>query len=452
MKVAKFGGSSVANATQIKKVCDIIRTDLDRKFVVVSAPGKRFKDDIKMTDLLINLGEAYLSETDYESTLIHIEKRFAEIIQDLTLPMSLLEDIRQTILKALHSDVPDNMKMDALKSIGEDSSAKIVSAYLTETDLTSHYVNPKDAGIIVSDEPGNAQILPESFEKLYLLREREGIIVIPGFFGYTIDNKLVTFSRGGSDITGSIIAAGVKAALYENFTDVDSVYTVNPTIVDQPKEIKTLTYKEMRELSYAGFSVFHDEALIPAFKQGIPVAIKNTNNPHLPGTFVIAKKEDKDKCVVGIASDSGFSTLYVSKYLMNRELGFGRKLLEILEDESISFEHAPSGIDDLSVIIRERQFTPAKEAKVIERIKNELHPDTVSLQHGLALIMIVGEGMMNTIGIAQKASTALTSANVNIKMINQGSSDVSMMFGIDADDLKPAIRSLYQVFFEEQQN
>ncbi len=215
--------------------------------------------------------------------------------------------------------------MDALKSIGEDSSAKLVSTYLEMAGYQAKYMNPKDAGIIVSDEPGNAQILPESLSALASLREEEGIIVIPGFFGFTKDGQLMTFPRGGSDITGSIVAAGVQADLYENFTDVNSVYTVNPTIVQNPKEIRTLTYREMRELSYAGFSVFHDEALIPAFEAKIPVCIKNTGNPDAPGTMVVADKKPQEKCVVGIASDTGFASLYISKYLMNRELGIGRK-------------------------------------------------------------------------------------------------------------------------------
>jgi aspartate kinase len=446
MKVAKFGGSSVANATQIKKVGEIIKSDSERKFIVVSAPGKRYKDDMKITDLLIHLEKDFRTNNQYENILSTIMNRFDDIIQALHISPSILDSIQEDILSILNQQ-PFNS--DALKSIGEDSSAKIISSYLNSIGIDAHYINPKTAGILVSDEPGNAQILPESFNQIYKLRELDGVLVIPGFFGYTVDGKLVTFSRGGSDITGSIIAAGVQATLYENFTDVDSVYSVNPNIVKNPQEIKTLTYKEMRELSYAGFSVFHDEALIPAFKRGIPVTIKNTNNPYLPGTSVVAKKEEKNKCVVGIASDTGFSTLYVSKYLMNRELGFGRKLFEILEDENISFEHAPSGIDDLSVIIRERQFTSENEKKVMERINKELHPDTVSIKHGLALIMIVGEGMMNTIGIAQKATNALTSANVNIKMINQGSSDVSMMFGIEANDLERAIQSLYNAFFED---
>ena len=339
--------------------------------------------------------------------------------------------------------------MDAIKALGEDCSAKIVSVYLNQLGLNAKYLNPKDAGLIVSDEPGNAQILPESFPKIYNLRDHDGIMVIPGFFGFTKTGQLTTFSRGGSDITGSIIAAGVKADLYENFTDVDSVYTVNPTIVDNPKEITTLTYKEMRELSYAGFSVFHDEALIPAFREKIPVCIKNTNNPDASGTMIVADKKPDEKCIVGIASDSGFCSLYVSKYLMNREIGFGRKLLQILEDEGISFEHAPSGIDDMSVIIRENKLTLDKEAVILRRIKEELHVDTVTMHRNLAMIMVVGEGLVRTIGVAQKATTAIKDANVNIEMINQGSSEVSMMFGILADDLNRAIQSLYKAYFEE---
>ncbi|GIO28541.1 aspartate kinase [Ornithinibacillus bavariensis] len=449
MKVAKFGGSSLASAEQIKKVGEIIKSDPKRKFVIVSAPGKQNKEDRKMTDLLIDLANTSFANQPYEELLQTIIIRFYKIITDLGLNRQLLDDIHHSILHNLKREQSAADKMDLIKSIGEDSSAKIVSDYLVSLGLEAYYVNPKEAGILVSDEPGNAQILPESFEKIKTLRERSGILVIPGFFGYTKAGKLVTFSRGGSDITGSIIAAGIHAELYENFTDVDSVYSVNPTIVENPKEIKVLTYKEMRELSYAGFTVFHDEALIPAFKRGIPVAIKNTNNPHLQGTFVVSEKKEKSKAVVGIASDTGFSTLYVGKYLMNREIGFGRRLLQILEDEQISFEHAPSGIDDISVIIRERQFTPEKEVKVLERIKEELHPDSLSLQHGLALIMIVGEGIMETIGIAEKAATALAHANVNIKMINQGSSYVSMMFGIDAKDLNKGVNSLYKVFFDD---
>ncbi|MFC4558760.1 aspartate kinase [Virgibacillus kekensis] len=447
MKVAKFGGSSVASANQIKKISNIIKNDSDRRIIVVSAPGKRFKNDIKMTDLLIQLGDLALAKQSYTEKLTEIMTRFSEIIEELGLSSHLTEEIEGTINSALISSESDEMKMDALKSIGEDSSAKIVSEYLTQSGLNAQYLNPREAGIIVSDDPGQAQILQESFTELYKLRKKDGVMVIPGFFGFSRKGHLVTFSRGGSDITGSIVAAGVQADLYENFTDVDSVYAVNPTIVDNPQKITALTYKEMRELSYAGFSVFHDEALIPAFKQKIPVCIKNTNNPSAEGTMIVAEKEQQNNCVVGIASDNGFSSLYVSKYLMNRELGFGRKLLQILEDESISFEHAPSGIDDMSVIIRDSQLTPHKKEMITERINNELNPEMITFHHNLAMIMIVGEGLMSTMGIARTATTALTDADVNIEMINQGSSDVSMMFGIQAEGLNRAIRSLYNAFF-----
>jgi len=448
MKVAKFGGSSVANVTQIQKVGAIIKSDPKRKFIVVSAPGKRDSDDIKVTDLLLSLGEAYVENRSYDHHLQAIVTRFKDIIIGLDIDLRILDEIKQSIEHVLSSDQSNEMKIESLKAIGEDGSARVVSAHLNSIGMKASYVNPEDAGIIVSNEPGNAQILPESFPKLYSLHDREGILVIPGFFGYTTTGELMTFSRGGSDITGSIVAAGVKAELYENFTDVDSVYTVNPNIVDNPKEITTLTFKEMRELSYAGFSVFHDEALIPAFKEGIPVCIKNTNNPTARGTMIVSEKEPTKDCVVGIASDDGFCSLYVSKYLMNRELGFGRKLFSILEEESVSFEHAPSGIDDMSVIIRQNQLTEEKEAKIIQRIKDELHPDTVSVDHDLALIMIVGEGMASTVGLAHKATTALAEADVNIEMMNQGSSEVSMMFGIRVEGLEKAIQSLYRVYFE----
>lgn len=451
MKVAKFGGSSVANATQIKKVANIIKSDPSRKVIVVSAPGKRFSDDVKMTDLLIDLCYAKQNNQDYKLHLHRIMDRFQEIINDLELGNNILDDIQQTIEKYLQFDTSPLGQLDALKSIGEDSSAKIVSAYLQRLGLNASYVNPKEAGIFVSNEPGQAQLLPESFSIIYQLRERDGVSVVPGFFGYSKENDLVTFSRGGSDITGAILAAGTKAGLYENFTDVDSVFAVNPNFVENPKDITVLTYKEMRELSYAGFSVFHDEALIPAFKEQIPVCIKNTNNPEAPGTMIVAERDATDQCVVGIASDVGFCSLYVSKFLMNREVGFGRKLLNIFEDEGISFEHAPSGIDDMSVIFRDHRFTPDKEQVVIDRIRNELQVDTVSIHRDLAVIMVVGEGLVNTIGVAAKATASFAKAGINIDMINQGSSEVSMMFGVHAVDLEKAIQSLYKEFFTEDE-
>lgn len=448
IKVAKFGGSSLADANQFKKVAAIIKKDDARKFIVVSAPGKRHDHDFKMTDLLIQLGTAYVKNEKYKSYYITIMDRFTKIINDLQLSDDISEEIEGRLQAIMEMDLPFDEHIDHFKSLGEDSSARILSAFLELEGITSQYVNPKDAGIILEENETGVQLCEESYDLLYKLRERDGVTVIPGFFSFTADDKLKTFSRGGSDITGAIVAAGVKAALYENFTDVDSVYTVNPSIVNNPKPIAILTYREMRELSYAGFSVFHDEALIPAFKADIPVEIKNTNNPTAPGTLIVADKKQSEYSVVGIASDTGFSSIYVSKFLMNREIGFGRKLLQILEEEGVSFEHVPSGIDEMTIIVRDSQLSNNKEALIVERIKKELCPDTVAVHHNLALVMVVGEGMKETIGMAQTATTALGNAKVNLEMINQGSSEVSMMFGIKANDLHRAIQSLYTAFFE----
>lgn len=446
MKVAKFGGSSLASATQIKKVAQIIKEDKDRKFIVVSAPGKRMQTDTKMTDLLINIGQLHIENESTKQKYEEVVERFQSIVHELELDDSVLKDITKSLNDAL--EAANGQTMEQIKAFGEDSSAKVVAAYLRSIGVNATYLHPKDAGLFVTNEPGNAQVLSESFEYLYSLREKEDVLIIPGFFGVTVGGDVITFSRGGSDITGSLVAAGVKASLYENFTDVDSVYSVNPQLVENPKEITRLTYKEMRELSYAGFSVFHDEALIPAFDEQIPVCIKNTNNPSAQGTMIVSEKDPKINCVVGIASDEGFCSFYVSKYLMNREIGFGRKLLRILEDEQVSFEHMPSGIDDITVILRENQLTPEKEEKIVHRIKNELHVDTIKIQKDLAIIMVVGEGMKSTVGMAKRATAALSDAQVNIEMINQGSSEVSMMFGIQAEGLERAIQSLYKAFFE----
>ncbi|TFB23855.1 aspartate kinase [Filobacillus milosensis] len=448
MKVAKFGGSSVASAEMLQKVASIIKDDPQRKFIVVSAPGKRFSEDIKVTDLFIKLGEQYNSGQDVEGTLQKITDRFMSITKDLDLSDEIAERIKNESKRLLKETSNSSHLMDALKAMGEDSLARVLSAYLNKIGLDATYVNPKDAGIFVSDDPGDAQVLEHSYDKIYKLREKEGIIVIPGFYGYTEKGVLTTFPRGGSDITGSIIAAGIEAELYENFTDVSSVYSINPAIIDEPNEIKFLTYKEMRELSYSGFSVFHDEALIPAFNKNIPVCIKNTNEPEAPGTMIVANKEEYNGPIVGIASDKGFASIYVSKYLMNREIGFGRNLLNILVEEQISFEHAPSGIDSMSVIVRSDQLTEKKEQRLMSRIKQELDVDYVSITHGLGMVVIVGEGLSNRVNVAAIATTAIAKAGVNIEMINQGSSDVSMMFGIREEDINKAVKSLYLDFFE----
>jgi aspartate kinase len=449
MKVAKFGGTSLASAQQIKKVCSIILSDPERQLIVVSAPGKRNKHDIKVTDLLIACAESFLKTGCAESELEAIVSRYREIAENLGLSEDITNTIHTDIRNRLDTNTSDKEKfMDSVKASGEDNCAKLVAAYLKSLGHEAKYINPRDAGLILSGEYGNARVLPESYENLKSLREVPGIKIFPGFFGYSKTGDVITFSRGGSDVTGSILTAATDAKLYENYTDVDCVYSVNPNIVQNPKPINKMTYREMRELSYAGFSVFHEEALVPVYKKGIPVCIKNTNNPDSPGTTIVPSLDSIDRTVVGIAGGGGFCSIYIRKYLMNREVGFGRKMLGILEDEGLSYEHMPSGIDDISIILEQKQLDNIKQERVISRIKKELDIEYIDIDHDLALIMLVGEGLRNTIGLAERATEAISRANINIEMINQGSSEVSIMFGVKEQDCDTAIKYLYDEFFK----
>ena len=450
MKVCKFGGSSVANAEQVTKIVDIVLSDPERRIVVVSAPGKRNKADAKVTDLLIKCSEEALSDKDYEPTLELIVERYAEIQRDLNLPAGIMAEIEKDLRFRLAGDKSHRgVFLDCMKAAGEDNSAKIVAQAFQARGIKAVYLDPREAGMYLTSDFGNAQLLEESYQFLAkTLRNREEVVVFPGFFGYTKDGKVATFPRGGSDITGSILAAAVKADVYENFTDVDSVYPVDPRLVPDVKAgIPVMTYREMRELSYAGFGVFHDEAVIPAVKVGIPINVRNTNRPQEPGTMIVQSRRVLAGNVVGIASDDGFCNIFVDKYLMNREIGFGRLLLQILEAEGVSYEHMPSGIDNVSVVIRDRNFDPACEKRVVERIKRDLNPDAVLVERGYALVMVVGEGLYYTVGMASKATKALSDAGVNIEMMNQGSSEISMMFGVKAEQRAKAVQALYKAFF-----
>ncbi|MDW0111392.1 aspartate kinase [Sporosarcina aquimarina] len=449
MKVCKFGGTSVATAQQIKKVANIIHSDSSRKIIVVSAPGKRYSEDTKVTDLLILLAEKALIGQDTESELQQVLTRYHEISEGLGLNDSINKVIEKDLRQRLALDKQDPILfMDILKASGEDNNAKLIAAYLQSVGMEAAYVCPRDGGLLVNERPQRVQALPEGETLLADLRNRNGIVVFPGFFGYTKDGTLRTFNRGGSDITGSLLAAATRAELYENFTDVDSVFSANPTVVDQPCAIHTMTYREMRELSYAGFTVFHDEALRPAFLHSIPVCIKNTNNPSARGTMIVKERECGTRPVVGIAADNGFSTLFVDKYLMNVEIGFGRRLLEILEDEEIPFEHTPSGIDNMSVIIRDTFLTEEKEARIVRRVKEELDADDAYFRQDYSMVVLVGERMRDTTGLTARAASAIAKTGASIQMINQGSTEVSLVFGIHRKDETPVLRALYEEFFQ----
>ena len=453
MKVCKFGGSSLANAAQLNKVIDIVLADPARRLVVVSAPGKRHGGDTKVTDLLIALAETALKGENTDRAFGEVVERYAQMAQELNLG----EEIIRRIEMDLHDRIAQvatlakDEFMDLLKAAGVDNNAKLVAVAFEARGKKARYASPKDTGMILTGNFGDATLDPESYARLArAFSNFDGIVIYPGFFGYTREGKVATFPRGGSDITGSILAAAVCADVYENFTDVDSVYPCDPRIVPEVKDgegIPTMTYREMRELSYAGFGVFNDDAVIPAVKARIPINIRNTNHPSEPGTMIQQSRRVVPGTVVGIASADDFCNIVVEKYLMNRQIGFGRRLLQILEENGISYEHMPSGVDSQCVVVKGQYLPKERDRKIINEIKAKLDPDFVTIERDLTMVMVVGEGMCYTPGMLAKACLALASAGISMSMVNQGSSEVSFMLAIRTQDRDAAVRALYKAFF-----
>lgn len=450
MIVAKFGGTSMAEAGQIKKACAIMLADQRRKIMVVSAPGKRFSGDVKLTDLLIGLAAAAIGGEDLALKTEEVINRFKEITEALNLSRGVLSQIKDDInSRLLKTKLGRERFLDLMKAAGEDNCAKIVAAYLSSTGVKARYVNPCDAGMLLSDESGNAHILPEAYGLLHKLVLEDGIIVFPGFFGCTAGGDVVTFSRGGSDITGAILAAAINAEVYENFTDVDNVYAANPKIVENPVAVSEITYWQMRELAYAGFEIFHEEAVEPVVKARIPIHIKNTNNPSAAGTRIVFSRQPTRAGVTAIAGTRGFCNLTITKFLMNREIGFGRKLFQILEEEKISFDHAPSGIDNISPILRQNQLNADKLQVLTDRIKNELNVDSVELTGDIALIVIVNETVYSTKATAVRAVKCLAAKGIDIIVLNMGSNSLSLTVGIAENNLDKALKTIYSEFFTQ---
>ena len=448
MKITKFGGSSLANAFQIQKVCNIVLSDEERRVIVVSAPGKRTKDDIKVTDLLIATAKARLGGSSYKAELDKVITRYEEIADELNIEQ-VMPDIIERLNNIASADYSDDVKyLDSVKAMGEDCSARLVAYYLNKEGHKAKYCNPAECGLYLKhDEAGKAVILDETYDNLAKLKdESDRLLVFPGFYGVSKENEIITFSRGGSDITGSILAAALKADVYENWTDVDNVFAVNPNLVNNPFPITEITYDEMRELSYAGFNVLHEEAIYPVFMSGIPLNIRNTNNPTAKGTWIVSKRSHYDSLVTGIAGDKGFCTVTVSKYMMNRQVGFLASLLQIFSDEAISIDHIPSGIDTVTIVLRKKYFTAEKEEIIVKRIEKELGAK-VSVDHDLAIVMIVGEAMANSVGIMARAASALSNAGINLRIVNQGASEISMMFGVSESYCSYAVRVLYKELF-----
>ena len=420
-KVVKFGGSSLASAEQFQKVANIIHSDDNRRYVVPSAPGKRFSDDTKVTDMLYACYHLAEADKDFKKELSAIAERYQEIIDGLSLTLSLKDEFK-TIEKNFKEKAGENYAA----SRGEYLNGIIMAAYLGyEFVDAAEVIRFKDNGDF------DAEVTNEILGQRLAGIERA---VIPGFYGSYADGKVKTFSRGGSDVTGSIVARAVKADVYENWTDVSGFLVADPRIIENPEAIETITYRELRELSYMGASVLHEDAIFPVRREGIPINIRNTNKPEDEGTWIVESTCQKSKYVItGVAGKKGFCSVNIEKAMMNSEIGFGRKVLQAFEDYGISFEHVPSGIDTMTVFVHQDEFID-KEQKVVSAIHRLADPDAIDIEADLALIAVVGRGMKSTRGTAGRIFSALAHANVNVKMIDQGSSELNIIIGVANND------------------
>lgn len=433
MKVVKFGGSSLASASQFAKVGKIVRSDEERKFVVPSAPGKRTPEDTKVTDMLYSCYAAAEAGENFKDKLTAIRHRYEEIIKGLSLNISLDDEF-----KVITENFKKKAGKDYAASRGEYLNGIIMAAY-----LGYEFVDAAD--VIKFDMEGNFDA--ERTNELLSAR-LEGVerAVVPGFYGSYEDGRVKTFSRGGSDVTGSIVAKAVKAEVYENWTDVSGFLIADPRIVDKPEGIETITYRELRELAYMGASVLHEDAIFPVRAEGIPINIKNTNAPEDNGTWIVESTCQKSKYVItGIAGKKGFCSVNVDKAMMNSEVGYGRRVLQAFEENGISFEHVPSGIDTMTVFVHQDEFMH-KEQKVVSALHRLAKPDYIDIESDLALIAVVGRGMKSTRGTAGRIFSALAHANVNVKMIDQGSSELNIIIGVANDDFETAIQAIYDIF------
>jgi len=434
-KVVKFGGSSLASAEQFKKVGDIIRADKTRKYVVPSAPGKRFSADTKVTDMLYGCYDLAEAGKDFKKELEAIEARYQEIIDGLGLNLSLADEFK-TIEKNFKAKAGSNYAA----SRGEYLNGIIMANYLGYEFIDA-------ATVIFFDENGNFDAVKTNDVLSAKLKECKNAVV-PGFYGAMPDGTVKTFSRGGSDVTGSIVAKAAKVDVYENWTDVSGFLLADPRIIKNPQAIEVITYRELRELSYMGASVLHEDAIFPVRQDGIPINIRNTNAPQDAGTWIVGSTCQKSKYIItGIAGKKGFCSINIEKDMMNSEVGFGRKVLQAFEESGISFEHVPSGIDTMTVFVHQDEFMH-KEQKVVAALHRLANPDMIDIESDLALIAVVGRGMKSTRGTAGRIFSALAHANVNVKMIDQGSSELNIIIGVANDDFDAAIKAIYDIFVE----
>lgn len=450
MKVVKFGGSSLASGQSVEQALNIILNDPERQVIVVSAPGKRNNADTKVTDLLIKYAEQVLKHEETDAIVKQIFARYQEIGYFFGLNDEKLQIIQNILLALPNQNYPDNnYLMAAFKAHGERLNARLIALILQHKNIKSRFLDPVDAGLIVTGEPNDALVNPESYLNLDQIKiDPNEKIIFPGFFGITPSGNIATFSRGGSDITGAILARGFHANIYENFTDVNGIFAANPNIVTHPLSIKKMTYREMRELSYAGFSVFHDEALIPAIQGQIPINVKNTQEPDNPGTMIVPEKNfSPDNTITGVTSQKHFSALYLHKYLLNKEAGFTLRILQILYQHNIPYEHMPSGIDDITIIFNNDFLNDQLIDQICNKIQATINPDQLEWIDDYAIIMVVGEGMKKTPGVSRQILDSLASQGITPRMINQGASQISIMIGTKKEKADKAVKIIYQDFF-----
>ena len=432
-KVVKFGGSSLASAEQFNKVKSIITADPHRRYVIPSAPGKRFSDDTKVTDMLYDCYDTAVNGKNFEEKLDKIHARYQEIIDGLHLNLSLDEEFEK-----IFEYFQNGAGVNYAASRGEYLNGIIMAHYLGFDFIDA-------AEVIFFDEKGEFD--SEKTNNILSMRlEKTEHAVIPGFYGAMPNGTIKTFSRGGSDITGSIVARAVKADLYENWTDVSGFLVTDPRIVENPEPIEIITYRELRELAYMGASVLHDEAIFPVRREGIPINIKNTNDPSAPGTLIVESTCKKPKyTITGIAGKKGFASVNLEKDRMNTEIGFGRRVLSVFEENGLSFEHIPSGIDTMSVFVQQSDFEE-KEQKILAGLHRNVVPDFLEIHSNIALIAVVGRGMKSTEGTAGKLFTALAKEDINIRMIDQGSSELNIIIGVNEKDFEKATKAIYYAF------
>lgn len=432
-KVVKFGGSSLASAKQFKKVKDIIMADKSRRYVIPSAPGKRTTNDEKVTDLLYACYSAASEGRSYKKIFDAITARYEQIITGLDLNINLDFEF-----KTIEENFLAKKGRDYAASRGEYLNGIIMAAYLGYEFI--------DADDVICFDADGSFLSEKTNQELAARLSKVSKAVIPGFYGSMPDGSVKTFSRGGSDITGSLVARAVHADLYENWTDVSGFLVADPRIVDNPEPIETITYRELRELSYMGASVLHEEAIFPVRKEGIPINIRNTNRPSDPGTMIVESTLKRPHyTITGIAGRKGFCAVNIEKAMMNAEIGFGRKVLDVFEKYGISFEHMPSGIDTMSIFVQQNLFEE-HEQSVIAGIHRAVEPDHIELDSDLALIAVVGRGMKSARGTAGRIFSALAHARVNVKMIDQGSSELNIIVGVRNEDFETAVKAVYDIF------